>query len=91
MKRNLLAENMRRFGTKNLRESQESGLMVTGHSQRDNNAIGDLLDGLGLHAEWDAQHGHWFFPESPDAYDELERILDSEFAQHGITARFEGI
>ena len=89
--KNILAENMRRFGTKNLNEAAETGLMVTGRTQRDNNAIGDLLDGLGLHAEWDSRYGHWWFPESPDAYDELERILDAEFAQHNISAGFEGI
>jgi hypothetical protein len=122
--KNILAENMRRFSTKNLNKSAETGLneygedefdrspemysrgksprdggndfdktglIVTGRTQRDNNAIGDLLDGLGLHAEWDSRTGHWWFPESPDAYDELERILDAEFAQHNISARFEGI
>jgi hypothetical protein len=89
--KNILAENMRRFGTKNLRETRDTGLMVIGHSQRDNNAIGDLLDGLGLHAEWDARNGHWFFPEKRAAYDELERILDAEFAQHDINASFEGL
>ena len=65
--------------------------MVTGRTQRDNNMIGDLIDGLGLHAEWDARTGHWFFPEQRDAYDALEQILDAEFAEHDIDARFEGI
>lgn len=69
----------------------EQGLMVTGRTQLDNNKIGDLLDGLGLHAEWSAQHGHWFFPEDEESYANLEDLLDSEFAQHGINARFEGI
>ena len=50
----------------------EQGLMVTGRTQLDNNKIGDLLDGLGLHAEWSAQHGHWFFPEDEESYANLE-------------------
>lgn len=69
----------------------QTGLMVTGRTQLDNNKIGDLLDGLGLHAEWESQHGHWFFPEDAESYANLEELLDSEFGQHGINARFEGI
>jgi hypothetical protein len=103
--KNKLAENMIRFRTKNLdnqlvrlkslKESraarENQGLMVTGSTQLDNNKIGDLLDGLGLHAEWSAQHGHWFFPEDEESYANLEALLDAEFGQHGINARFEGI
>ena len=73
------------------RSSNESGLMVSGRTQLDNNKIGDIIDGLGLYAEWDAQHGHWLFPEDEHAYDELEEFLDNEFRQHDIDARFEGI
>ena len=75
-----------------LKESHtEQGLMVTGRTQLDNNKIGDLLDGLGLHAEWSVQYGHWFFPEDAESYDDLEKLLEAEFGQHGIAARFEGI
>jgi hypothetical protein len=73
------------------RSSNESGLMVIGRTQLDNNKIGDIIDGLGLHAEWDARHGHWLFPEDEQSYDELEELLNNEFGQHGIDARFEGI
>lgn len=73
------------------RSSNESGLMVIGRTQLDNNKIGDIIDGLGLHAEWDVRHGHWLFPEDEESYDELEELLANEFAQHGIHARFEGI
>jgi hypothetical protein len=76
---------------KTLLERRDTGIMVTGSTQMDNNKIGDLIDGLGLHAEWNAREGYWMFPESPDAYDALERLLDDEFAQHGINARFESI
>jgi hypothetical protein len=73
------------------RSSNESGLMVIGRTQLDNNKIGDIIDGLGLHAEWDVRHGHWLFPEDEQSYDELEELLNNEFGQHGIDARFEGI
>ena len=77
---------------KTLLESQrERGLIVIGRTQIDNNKIGDLLDGLGLHAEWNMREGYWLFPEDPDSYDALEHMLEAEFAQHDITARFEGI
>jgi hypothetical protein len=72
-------------------ERAQMGLMVTGRTQLDNNKIGDLLDGLGLHAEWEVRHGHWFFPEDEESYGSLEALLDAEFAQHGINARFEGV
>ena len=76
---------------KSLLEARDTGIMVTGSTQLDNNKIGDLIDGLGLHAEWNAREGYWMFPERPDAYDALERLLEDEFAQHAINARFEGI
>lgn len=76
---------------KSLLEAHETGIMVTGSTQLDNNKIGDVIDGLGLHAEWNAREGYWMFPEKPHAYDALERLLEDEFAQHGINARFESI
>jgi hypothetical protein len=67
------------------------GLMVTGRTQVDNNAIGEVLDDLGLHGIWDVMGGCWFLPEEESTYDELEGMLEQEFATRGINARFEGI
>jgi len=87
----LLEQSRGRYQRPAAGDRAEMGLMVTGRTQLDNNKIGDLLDGLGLHAEWEAQHGHWFFPEDEESYGSLEALLDAEFAQHGINARFEGV
>jgi hypothetical protein len=69
----------------------KSGLMVTGRTQVDNNAIGEVLDDLGLHGIWDVMEGCWFLPEEESTYDELEEMLEQEFTTRGINARFEGI
>jgi hypothetical protein len=75
-----------------IRESaQESGLMVIGRTQIDNNAIGDVLDELELHGEWNTREGYWILPEDEENYDSLEEMLEQEFATRGINARFEGI
>ena len=75
-----------------IRESaQESGLMVIGRTQIDNNAIGDVLDELELHGEWNMREGYWMLPEDEENYDSLEEMLEQEFATRGINARFEGI
>jgi hypothetical protein len=75
-----------------IRESaQESGLMVIGRTQIDNNAIGDVLDELELHGEWNMREGYWILPEDEENYDSLEEMLEQEFATRGINARFEGI
>jgi hypothetical protein len=75
-----------------IRESaQESGLMVIGRTQIDNNAIGDVLDELELHGEWNMREGYWMLPEDEENYDSLEEMLEQEFALRGINARFEGI
>lgn len=75
-----------------IRESaQESGLMIIGRTQIDNNAIGDVLDELELHGEWNMREGYWMLPEDEENYDSLEGMLEQEFASRGINARFEGI
>ena len=67
------------------------GLIVTGRTQVDNNAIGEVLDDLDLHGIWDVMEGCWFLPEDESTYDDLEEMLEQEFATRGINARFEGI
>lgn len=75
-----------------LEESRSnSGLMVIGKTKLDNNAIGDAMEEEGLHAEWNAREGYWFFPEEEDMYDELENQLSDLFNRKGINARFEGV
>jgi hypothetical protein len=65
--------------------------MVIGRTQIDNNAIGDVLDELELHGEWNTREGYWILPEDEENYDSLEEMLEQEFATRGINARFEGI
>jgi hypothetical protein len=96
MKKNLLAENMRRFGTKNLQEygSNEdfkgSGLIVQGRTQIDNNEIQDMIDETDYYGVWNDKEGYWFFPEDESTFSYLEADLDVEFDKRGINARFEG-
>jgi hypothetical protein len=70
---------------------EDSGLYVIGRTQIDNNAIKDVIEEEGFHAEWNARGGYWFFPEEVDNYDELENQLSTIFDKQGINARFEGI
>ena len=69
----------------------ESGLMVFGRTQIDNNLIQNWLEESNYYAEWHSREGFWFFPESEDSYDALEAELQDEFLQYGISARFEGV
>lgn len=69
----------------------ESGLMVFGNTQIDNNLIQNWLEESDYHAEWHSREGFWFFPENEDGYDALEAELEDEFLQYGIRARFEGV
>lgn len=87
----LVKEYIKRLQIKNIKESNNSGLMVFGKTQHDNNAIADMIDGSEFSAEWNAREGYWFFPEEESAYDELEMQLEKEFNRLGIDARFEGI
>jgi hypothetical protein len=70
---------------------EETGLLIIGRTQIDNNAIGDVLDELELYGEWNVREGYWILPEDEENYDSLEEILEQEFATRGINARFEGI
>lgn len=71
-------------------ENKESGLMVFGKTQIDNNRIGDAIAKSDFHAEWNHE-GFWFFKEEESAYDYLESALEKIFAENEINARFEGI
>lgn len=65
------------------------GLIVTGHTQIDNNEIQDLIDNKGYYAEWNGREGYWFFEEPEETLDELEVELTKEFNKRNINARFE--
>jgi hypothetical protein len=67
-----------------------SGLIVVGSTQLDNNAIGDMLEETDFYGIWNTREGYWFFPEAEETLDILEKELEQEFIQRGISARFEG-
>ncbi len=69
----------------------ESGLQVIGMTKEDNTKIGKMIEEQGLHAEFNAREGYWFFPEEEDLYDSLESELENQFEDYNIDARFEGI
>jgi hypothetical protein len=69
---------------------EETGLMIKGRTRSDNNEISDVIDDLDLYAEWNRE-GFWFFPEDEDAFDDLEEILQDEFAKRNIDATIEGV
>ena len=71
--------------------NNETGLMIIGRTRKDNNEIGEVLDDLELHGEWDMREGFWFLPEEEDMLDELEMMLDKEFTKRKINAIFEGV
>jgi hypothetical protein len=84
---------MKKLGIKeSINEAKsESGLMVFGKTNLDNNKIGDWLDDSDYTAEWNAREGYWLFPEEEDGYDALEAELEKAFTKARINARFEGI
>lgn len=84
-------KNIRTFEDFLNEAKKETGLMVIGRTNSDNNKIGKVIDDEGFHAEWNAREGYWLFPEEEDSYDDLEMELDKLFSKKGIDARFEGI
>jgi hypothetical protein len=83
--------------SKSVKESYDSnndfdgtGLIVVGSTQLDNNAIGDMLEETDFYGIWNTREGYWFFPEAEETLDILEKELEQEFIQRGISARFEG-
>jgi hypothetical protein len=69
----------------------KAGLMVRGRTTQDNMKIGEMVRGGGLHAEWNADQGYWFFPEDGDMYDALEQRLQDGFDKNDIDASIEGV
>jgi hypothetical protein len=66
-----------------------TGLVVVGRTTLDNNAIQDMLDETDYYGVWNGREGYWFFKEEEENFDALEIELEKEFAQRGISARFE--
>ena len=55
-----------------LEERKETGLTFITRGPSDATKMRDALDDSGLHYEWNAREGYFFFPEEEDNYDELE-------------------
>lgn len=73
-----------------MNEANDTGLYVTPTSNQDKQKIEKFLDTSDYYGEWNRE-GHFFFPEKPEDYDNLEKELDKEFQKRKISARFEGI
>ncbi len=65
------------------------GLCITGKTQIDNDRIGEFVEQGEFYGEWNAREGFWFFEETESNLDELESVLEQNFFERGIKARFE--
>ena len=70
---------------------KNTGLIVTGKTQIDNNLIQDVIADSDFYGEFDVREGYWFFPEETENYDALEIALTEIFESANINARFEGV
>lgn len=71
--------------------TETTGLLVKGRTKEDNTDIQQMIDEMGLHAEWYADSGRWFFPEEEENYDALEKIIQDELDDREIDATIEGV
>lgn len=76
---------------KELKSFEESGLMIKGRTRDDNQKIDDIIEDLGLYAEWNAREGYFFLPEEEDLFDGLEKMIQKEFDKKDVNAYFEGV
>lgn len=68
----------------------ESGLIVYGQTESDNNEIGNIVRDNGYNAEWRTNEQMWFFPVEEDAEkSRLQNELESEFELAGIISNIE--
>ena len=74
-----------------LENTTDSGLMVTGTSQLDNNKLRDAFEDAGLYAIWDVREGYWFLPEDEENYDQLEEQIQDILDELDLNASIEGI
>jgi hypothetical protein len=74
-----------------LERDDRTGLYVTGRTIEDNTRIGKMAEETGLHGEWNAREGYWFFQEDEEMYDALEKVIQDGLDEYQINARIEGI
>lgn len=70
---------------------KETGLTFTTLGPVDATKMRDALDDSGLHYEWNAREGYFFFPEEEDNYDDLEleiqKIADITATSRGFSSK----
>ena len=71
--------------------TKKTGLIVTGRTPLDNNAIQNMIDSTDFYGVFDAMENYFFFPEEEDLYDSLEEKLNEEFLLRDIHAQIEGV
>jgi hypothetical protein len=71
--------------------TNETGLIVVGNTQSDNNEIAIALEHSSLYGEFNFREGYWFLPEDPGNYGELENTIVNALNVAGIDARIEGV
>lgn len=90
-----LHEKLKKFFTggvvSEVEQDNRTGLYVTGRTVGDNTRIHKMAEEMGLHGEWNAREGYWFFQEDEEMYDELEKIIQKGLDEYQIDARIEGI
>ena len=69
----------------------KTGLTIVGKTPLDNNKIGEILDELEIHGEWNPREGYWFLPEEEENYDDLELEIVPTLDREGVSYRLEGI
>jgi len=72
-------------------DMEDSGLNVTPKDQRHASKMVSALEDSGLHAEWNAREGYFFFPEEEDRYDQLEMEIQDLMDENNIQGYIEGV
>ena len=72
-------------------DMEDSGLNVIPKDQRHASKMVSALEDSGLHAEWNAREGHFFFPEEEDGYDQLEMDIQDLMDENNIQGYIEGV
>jgi hypothetical protein len=88
--RQIIREEIKKVKRESVTDFDGTGLIVTGRTQLDTNAIRDMIDETDYHGVFNVRGGYWFFPEAEATMDSLEQELEKEFNKRGIDARFEG-
>lgn len=73
-----------------IKESEEeTGLIVFGSTESDNNEIHNIVQQYDYNAEWDATEQVWRFPVNDGNVGKLRDELETEFELTGISANIE--